>query len=115
MGYQLCWDKIPGARRQGYDERTAMPRGMEGEFEEIAREMASLAVGLGQVLSQELRDDANESQCLEDFDLLFNTTDPFWNVSQGALALDAFGKPRTRLTRTEYSVPWREHSFRWQL
>ena len=90
----LVAGEIPWASRQGREDGwTSPPRGSEGEFEDIAREMASLAESLLQVLWPGLDGLRDESQCLVDFDKMFNTTDPFSNVSQGALALDAFGKP----------------------
>ena len=88
----LAAGEIPWASRQGHEDGwTAPPQVMDGEFGDVAREIVSFSEGLRRALSQGLKD--NESQCFEDFESLFNTTDPFWNVSQGELALDAFGKP----------------------
>ena len=52
----------------------------------------SLGPSLGEMIQPEERFALKQSQCLQDFSSLFNTTDHLTGLSLGALALDASGK-----------------------
>ena len=52
----------------------------------------SLGPSLGETIQPEERFALKQSQCLQDFSSLFNTTDHLTGLSLGALALDASGK-----------------------